>query len=217
VAAVQGNVPRLGLDFNTQSPAVLDNHVAETLRLAEDVGGPGTAADGGHLAGELLGHRPSAQQPMPPPASPRPPAPSTHRSWWGTVLAAPDYNPAAAGDHQFGAGVGSRGRSAGPPRQAHRAAVRRIPPWRDFFVKFSDYAERAGYFIPGSGSGVVQAAGIPIGVAHLLGGDLRPRGPRQRAQRCATAAVPTNNATFDETMSVQQLAFARLRAVEHDR
>ena len=30
-------------------------------------------------------------------------------------------------------------------------------------------------------------------------------------------AVPTNNATFDEAMSEQQLAFGRLRAVEHDR
>jgi len=29
--------------------------------------------------------------------------------------------------------------------------------------------------------------------------------------------VPTNNATFNEAMSEQQLAFARLRAVEHDR
>ena len=29
--------------------------------------------------------------------------------------------------------------------------------------------------------------------------------------------VPTNNATFNESMSAQQLAFARLRAVEHDR
>ena len=37
VAAVQGNVPRLGLDFNAQRRAVLDNHVRETLRLAEDV------------------------------------------------------------------------------------------------------------------------------------------------------------------------------------
>ena len=37
VAAVQGNVPRLGLDFNAQRRAVLDNHVNETLRLAEDV------------------------------------------------------------------------------------------------------------------------------------------------------------------------------------
>ena len=27
IAAVQGNVPRLGLDFNAQRRAVLDNHV----------------------------------------------------------------------------------------------------------------------------------------------------------------------------------------------
>ena len=31
IAAVQGNVPRLGLDFNSQRRAVLDNHVKETL------------------------------------------------------------------------------------------------------------------------------------------------------------------------------------------
>ena len=37
VAAVQGNVPRLGLEFNAQRRAVLDNHVRETTRLAEDV------------------------------------------------------------------------------------------------------------------------------------------------------------------------------------
>jgi apolipoprotein N-acyltransferase len=30
-------------------------------------------------------------------------------------------------------------------------------------------------------------------------------------------AVPSNNATFNETMSEQQLAFAKVRAVEHDR
>ena len=37
VAAVQGNVPRLGLEFNAQRRAVLDNHVRETTRLADDV------------------------------------------------------------------------------------------------------------------------------------------------------------------------------------
>ncbi len=37
VAVVQGNVPRLGLEFNAQRRAVLDNHVRETLRLADDV------------------------------------------------------------------------------------------------------------------------------------------------------------------------------------
>jgi len=30
-------------------------------------------------------------------------------------------------------------------------------------------------------------------------------------------AVPTNNATFDQNMSEQQLAFSRARAVEHNR
>jgi apolipoprotein N-acyltransferase len=37
VAVVQGNVPRLGLDFNAQREAVLRNHVRETLELAADV------------------------------------------------------------------------------------------------------------------------------------------------------------------------------------
>src|SRR5699024_4354236 len=37
VALVQGNVPRLGLDFNAQRRAVLDNHVARTDALAAEV------------------------------------------------------------------------------------------------------------------------------------------------------------------------------------
>ena len=37
VALVQGNVPRLGLDFNAQRAAVLGNHVSATRELAEDV------------------------------------------------------------------------------------------------------------------------------------------------------------------------------------
>ena len=37
VAAVQGNVPEAGLDFNAQRRAVLDNHVAATLSLAAQV------------------------------------------------------------------------------------------------------------------------------------------------------------------------------------
>src|SRR5699024_4183333 len=37
VAAVQGNVPRLGLSFNAQRRAVLDMHVKRTVELAADV------------------------------------------------------------------------------------------------------------------------------------------------------------------------------------
>lgn len=51
----------------------------------------------------------------------------------------------------------------------------------------------------------------------MLGGDLRPR-PRQAVRNGAQLlAVPSNNATFNKTMSEQQLAFAQVRAVEHDR
>jgi apolipoprotein N-acyltransferase len=37
VAVIQGNVPRLGLDFNAQREAVLNYHVATTMQLADDV------------------------------------------------------------------------------------------------------------------------------------------------------------------------------------
>ncbi|MBO7940227.1 apolipoprotein N-acyltransferase [Streptomyces antibioticus] len=37
VAVIQGNVPRLGLDFNSQRRAVLDYHARETERLAAEV------------------------------------------------------------------------------------------------------------------------------------------------------------------------------------
>ncbi len=43
VAIVQGNVPRLGLDFNAQRRAVLDNHVDATIELAADVAAGRTA------------------------------------------------------------------------------------------------------------------------------------------------------------------------------
>jgi apolipoprotein N-acyltransferase len=44
------------------------------------------------------------------------------------------------------------------------------------------------------------------------------RAARESVQNGAQLlAVPSNNATFDEAMSQQQLAFAKLRAVEHDR
>jgi apolipoprotein N-acyltransferase len=81
----------------------------------------------------------------------------------------------------------------------------------------SSYADRAGYFVPGSGNGVVNAAGIPIGVTTCWE-VIFDRAARESVLNGAQLlTVPTNNATFDESMSAQQLGFARLRAVEHDR
>lgn len=64
---------------------------------------------------------------------------------------------------------------------------------------------------------MVHAAGVPIGVATCWE-VIFDRATRESVRNGAQIlAVPTNNATFDEAMSRQQLAFARLRAVEHDR
>lgn len=217
VAAVQGNVPRLGLDFNAQRRAVLDNHVQQTLRLADDV-----------RAGR-------APQPMvviwPENSSDIDPLRNTDAAAQideaaraigapilvGTVLAAPEYtrelpvtnNSVLVWDPEHG------------PQDRHDKRIVQpfgeYLPWRDFFSKFSSYAARAGYFVPGHDNGVVQAAGIPIGVATCWE-VIFDRAVRESVLSGAQLlAIPSNNATFDETMSVQQLAFARLRAVEHDR
>ncbi|MBU3707227.1 MAG: apolipoprotein N-acyltransferase, partial [Mycobacterium sp.] len=90
-------------------------------------------------------------------------------------------------------------------------------PWRALFSRLSSYADRAGFFVPGDGSGVVRPAGIPVGVATCWE-VIFDRALRESVRNGAQLlAVPTNNATFDEAMSEQQLAFARLRAVEHGR
>ena len=64
---------------------------------------------------------------------------------------------------------------------------------------------------------MVHAAGVPVGVTTCWE-VIFDRAARESVRNGAQLlAVPSNNATFDEAMSEQQLAFARLRAVEHDR
>ncbi|MHA3021928.1 apolipoprotein N-acyltransferase [Mycobacterium sp. BMJ-28] len=217
VAAVQGNVPRLGLDFNAQRRAVLDNHVAETLRLAADVQAgrapqpmvviwPENSSDVDPLinadAGAEIAQAARAIR-----------APILV----GTVLRAPGFtpeNPVATNTVLVWDDV------TGPGQRHDKKIVQPFGeylPWRSFFRHISSYADRAGYFVPGEGNGVVQAAGIPIGVTTCWE-VIFDRAAREAVLGGAQLlTVPANNATFNEAMSAQQLAFARLRAVEHDR
>lgn len=217
VAAIQGNVPRLGLDFNAQRRAVLDNHVHVTKQLAEDVRAgrapqptvviwPENSSDIDPLvnadAAELISVASSAIH-----------APILV----GTVLAAPEYTP----EHPVTTNSVIVWNGTDGPGERHDKAIVQpfgeYLPWRSFFRLLSPYADRAGYFVPGNGSGVVTAAGVPIGVTTCWE-VIFDRAARQSVLNGAQLlAVPANNATFDEPMSVQQLAFARLRAVEHDR
>lgn len=217
VAAVQGNVPKLGLDFNAQRRAVLDNHVRETVKLAEDVRAgrapqplfviwPENSSDIDPLANQDAADQITlAAQAIKAPIL------------VGGVLAGPNYTP---DNPESTNSVIVWDPETGPGDRHDKQIVQPFGeylPWRSFFKHFSAYADRAGYFVPGSGTGVVEAAGVPVGVATCWE-VIFDRAPRESVLNGAQLlTVPSNNATFNESMSVQQLAFGRLRAVEHNR
>ncbi|HEX8520585.1 MAG TPA: apolipoprotein N-acyltransferase, partial [Pseudonocardia sp.] len=218
IAAVQGNVPRLGLDFNAQRRAVLDNHVRVTEQLAAD------AAAGRRPRPDLVLWPENASD-IDPLRNPDAAAAIDRAARavgvpivLGTVLGGPpaaDGTPTATNSAlvwQPGVGV------------VDRTDKRRVQPfgeylpWRGFFRLFSAYADRAGNFVPGGGVGAVDAAGVRLGVAicwEIAFDDLVADSVDAGAQ---VLAVPSNNATFGLTdMTFQQLAMSRVRAVEHDR
>ena len=217
VAAVQGNVPRLGLEFNAQRRAVLDNHVRETLQLADDV-------HAGRAPQPMVVIWPENSSDIDPLANPDARDEISVAATAikapilvGGVVAAPGYSP----DNPVSTNsviVWNPG--TGPADRHDKKIVQPFGeylPWRSFFRHLSSYADRAGYFVPGTGNGVVNAAGVPIGVTTCWE-VIFDRAARESVQNGAQLlAVPSNNATFDEAMSEQQLAFGRLRAVEHDR
>ncbi len=80
VAAIQGSVPRLGLDFNSQRKQVLDNHVAETVKLAAEVdAGRVDQPDVVIWPENASDIDPPCETPMPLPTSPGPPKRSERR------------------------------------------------------------------------------------------------------------------------------------------
>ncbi|WP_025736145.1 apolipoprotein N-acyltransferase [Mycobacterium genavense] len=217
VAAVQGNVPRLGLGFNEQRRAVLDNHVDETLRLAEDVRAgaapqpqfviwpedssdidPFVNADAAQRIAEAA-HAINAPILI------------------GSVLAVPGTE---QGPVQYTNTAIVWNPVTGPADRHDKEIVQPFGeylPMRWLFERLSGYAGLAGNFVPGKSTDVVQIAGVPVGVATCWE-VIFDRVPRKAVLNGAQLlAVPANNATFNKRMSEQQLAFAKVRAVEHDR
>jgi len=216
-AVVQGNVPRLGLEFNAQRLAVLGNDVRETRQLAEDV-----------RAGR-------APQPdfvvWPEDASEIDPLLNSDAAQEISVAVEAIRAPILVGTVLDVAGRSRESPAqtntvivwspkAGPGDRHDKKIVQPFGeylPWRGFFRHLSGLTDWAGYIIPVKGTGVVHAAGIPIGVATcwevIFDRELRDA-VRNGAE---VLAVPANNANFNQTMSEQQLAFSKLRAVELDR
>ncbi|MFC9898431.1 apolipoprotein N-acyltransferase [Nocardia sp. NPDC127579] len=212
VAAIQGSVPRLGLDFNEQRRAVLDNHVRRTGELARAVAA-GTAKQPDVViwpenSSDIDPLRNADAQQLITQAAAEIEAPILV----GAVLVNGDRtttNSVMVWD------------ATGPGERHDKKIIQPFGeylPMRSFFRLFSEYADRAGYFVPGSGDGTVRANGVDLGVAtcYEVAFDRAFRDSMRAGADLLT--VPTNNATFgDSEMTYQQLAMSRVRAVEHGR
>jgi apolipoprotein N-acyltransferase len=220
IAAVQGNVPRLGLDFTAQRRAVLDNHVNVTLQLAEDVAAgraqqpdlviwPENSSDIDPLrnagaAAQIDRAARAIDAPI----------------LVGTVLRNPPELANADGPTTSNSSLVWVAGEGGVERNDKRRVqpFGEYMPWRDFFRNFSSYVDLANNFIPGPGPGAVDMAGVRVGVAicwEIAFDDLLAESVAAGAE---VLAVPSNNATFGfSDMTYQQLAISRVRAVEFDR
>ncbi len=213
VAVIQGNVPRAGLDFNAQRRAVLDNHVQQTIDLADDVAAgrqarpdvviwpenssdidPYRNADAGRQidrAAEAIG------------------APILV----GAVVQGPDRfisNTAIVWDPDDGPG--------NTYVKRHPVPFGEYVPGRSFVRLISKDVDRVTDQYAGGEVGVLEIDGARIGdlicfevVYDGLVRDVVDGG-------AGMLVVQTNNATFGYTdESEQQLAMSRLRAVETGR
>jgi apolipoprotein N-acyltransferase len=214
IAAVQGNVPRLGLDFNAQRRAVLDNHVRVTEQLAADVAA-------GVVPQPDLVIWPENSSDIDPLRNPDAAAQIERAAravgvpvLVGSVLRNPDGRTTTNSALVWEAGEGVVGRNDKRRIQPFGEYM----PWRDFFRMFSPYVDRAGYFVPGDGVGAVDMAGVRVGVTICWEIAFDDLVADSVAAGATVLAVPSNNATFGLTeMTYQQLAMSRIRAVEHDR
>ena len=215
VLGVQGNVPRMGLDFNAQRRAVLDNHARATVAAADLVADgeldqpdlvlwPENSSDIDPLRNEdaaaVIAEAVDAID-----------APLVV----GAVLNEPEgYATNASLLYLPGEGAVDRYVKQWPVPFAEYI------PHRDFFRLFSDQVDLvARDFIAGSETGLMP---VPVGHGQLqLGIGICFEVVSDVLMRDSVLAgaevlfVPTNNATFGFTdESEQQLAASRVKAVE---
>ncbi|MEV7561366.1 apolipoprotein N-acyltransferase [Streptomyces sp. NPDC089795] len=214
VAVIQGNVPRLGLDFNSQRRAVLDNHVKRTVQLAEDV-------KAGRAAKPDFVVWPENSSDLDPYAEP-----DAHDVIDRAVKAigvpvaigavvAPETGPLRntmiLWDPVEGPTVTYDKRKIQPFGE-------RIP-MRSVVRLFSSDVDRVRRdFGPGKDPGVFDMAGSGVGMVTCFEAAFDDAVRSTVRAGAQVIAVPSNNATFGRTqMTYQQLAMDRIRAVEHSR
>ncbi|MGW8764099.1 apolipoprotein N-acyltransferase [Streptomyces sp. NPDC055815] len=214
VAAVQGNVPRLGLDFNAQRRAVLDNHVARTRELAQAVKEgrepqpdfvlwPENSSDidpyaNADAADVIDG---AVREIGVPTVIGAVVTPETGKLRNTLIEWDPERGPVATYDKR------------------HVQPFGEYIPMRSFVRIFNSNVDRvARDFGAGTKVGVFDLAGTKVGLAtcYEAAFDWAVRDTVTHGAQLIT--VPSNNATFGRSeMTYQQLAMSRVRAVEHSR
>lgn len=213
VALIQGNVPRMGLDFNAQRRAVLDYHVRETMKLAAKITSgevkrpdlvlwPENSSDiDPYVNQDAYDEISKAARAVGAPIS------------VGAVVTAKDgteRNRLILWDPRTGPGAVYDKR--------HLQPFGEYMPYRGFFRIFSKDVDRAGEFVPGDKAVAFDMAGTKIGNVTCYEAAFDDVVRDQVREGAQILSVPSNNATFERSqMTYQQLAMDRVRAVEHGR
>jgi apolipoprotein N-acyltransferase len=215
VAIVQGNVPRLGLEFNAQRRAVLDNHVNATEQLARDV------AAGRQPKPDLVVWPENASDIDPL----RNPDAAQQIAAAATAIGAPILLGAVLrtdvpGEIENAAILWQP--VTGP--DLSQVYVKRHPvpfaeymPLRPIARLVSDKVDLVQNMLAGKAPGVVRTGPVTVGdvICFEVAYDAIVRDTVTGGAQ--VLAVQTNNATFNAAEARQQLDMVRLRAVEHGR
>ncbi|MEE1740559.1 apolipoprotein N-acyltransferase [Streptomyces sp. BE147] len=216
VAAIQGNVPRLGLDFNSQRRAVLDNHAKRTEQLAREVEAgkvprpdfvlwpenssdldPYRNADARMVIDDAVRAIgvPTVIGAVVEPESESGNLRNTLIEW------EPDKGPVDTYDKR------------------HIQPFGEYMPMRSFVRIFSKDVDRVQRdFGPGKKVGVFDLAGTKVGLVTCYEAAFDDAVRDTVKHGGQLIAVPSNNATFGRSeMTYQQLAMSQVRAVEHGR
>ncbi|MEI7032293.1 apolipoprotein N-acyltransferase [Streptomyces pratensis] len=214
VAAIQGNVPRLGLDFNSQRRAVLDNHARRTSQLAEEVRA-GTVRQPDFV---LWPENSSDLDPYLNADAHRVIDDAVRAIGVPTVIGSvvekgpdslrntliewdPDQGPVDTYDKR------------------HIQPFGEYMPMRTVARFFSEDVDRVQReFVPGAEVGVFDLAGTKVGLVTCYEAAFDDAVRDTVTHGGQMIAVPSNNATFGRSeMTYQQLAMSQVRAVEHGR
>jgi apolipoprotein N-acyltransferase len=213
VAVVQGNVPRLGLDFLGQRKAVLNNHIERTRELAAEVRAgtvprpelvvwPENSSDLDPYVDDDA--RQSIDEVVKEIGVP---------VLVGAVVTAPD-----------GHNVENRGIVWDPRTGPGSYYIKRHPvpfgeyvPFRSVLQKLITRFDRVPQdFLPGKRRGLLPLG--PVQVGDVICFEVAYDGIVRDVAGAQMLVVQTNNATYGHTsLPWQQLAMSRLRAVEHGR